>query len=384
MIMQTTKNIGIDARCLEWKRGGVANYLANLLKHLPDLAEGYRFFLYFENRIPSDDFLQRSIFTLRIVRGPRLIKKNTTLSYLFLMSREARKDNLSLFLSTWYCSPFFMGEIRTVVAAWDISYTTHPSHFPFRTRLVTSFLSRKSCKESSGVITCSDYDADQISKYYGVNRGNICVVYLAADDRFNEKLRCEQLAEFRQKYQLPDKFILSFGAIYNRRNVDVIIKSFEKIQNSHPGFGLVVVGKNATNPIIDIGMMMSPLIKQGRGAYIEWMDDLDLPYLYQAAYAYICTSTVDGETIQLKEAMKSGIPVITSPLLERTIGGNGFIIGDPTSITETSEMLARVMAINGEFEQIVNSGIKWNNTINWRTISEKSFFFIASRCGLVQ
>ncbi len=372
-------NIGIDARCLEWQRGGVANYLLNLLKGLPDLVKQSKIFLYFENSIPSDAFLHNSIFQLRIVTGPRLIKINPTLSYLFLMSREAKRDNIDLFFATWYCSPFCMGKIKTVVAAWDISYTTHPSHFPFKASLITSILSKKSCRESEGVITCSEYDARQISKYYGINRDDICVVSLAADDRFNDKLSDEQISSFRLKYNLPGKYILSFGAIYNRRNVDIIIKSFCLIRNRYPEFGLVVVGKNSTHPPIDIPEIISPLISEKRGVYIERIGDAELPYLYQSAYAYICTSTVDGETIQLKEAMKSGIPVITSPLLEQTIGGNGFIINDPTSVEQTSKVLSQIMDLNGEFDELVLSGIRWNNSISWKSITQTTYNFLVTR-----
>ena len=53
------------------------------------------------------------------------------------------------------------------------------------------------------------------------------------------------------------------------------------------------------------------------------------PHFIRPLTSYICTSTVDGEALMLKEAMQSGTPVITSPLLKEAIGGNGLIIDDP-------------------------------------------------------
>ena len=47
--------IGIDARCLEWNRGGVARYLVNVLTDWAlDEDSVHRYVLYFQNKIPDD------------------------------------------------------------------------------------------------------------------------------------------------------------------------------------------------------------------------------------------------------------------------------------------------------------------------------------------
>jgi|GEM_PF-2147904 len=369
-------NIGIDARCLEWQIGGVGKYLINFLKNLPNINTKYKFFLYFDSKIPDYDFLFHESFTLRIVKSPSFLKSRSTLKYLFFTANQVRKDDLDLFFCTWFWSPFFMGKIKKIVAAWDISFTSHPSHFSIRTRYISHFLSKKSCQKAEGVITCSEYDAQQISDFYGVSIDKICVVYLAADDCFDIRESKEQLDAIRRKYDLPNKFILSLGAIYTRRNIDKIIHAFHAIKDAYPDFGLVIVGKNHTQPYIDIIKLLNPLVKQKRAVYLGRIDDEELPSLYQAAYTYICTSTVDGETIQLKEAMKSGVPVITSTLLEKTIGGNGFIIADPTSIEETAAVIKHVINHNGNFEELIKNAVVWNNNISWKKISIKTLKFM--------
>jgi glycosyltransferase involved in cell wall biosynthesis len=123
---------------------------------------------------------------------------------------------------------------------------------------------------------------------------------------------------------------------------------------------------------------MNSLILSGRGVYLPWIEDDHLPYIYQSAYAYICTSTVDGETIQLKEAMKSGIPVVTSALLDRSIGGNGFIINDPTNINETVATFKSLFDYNGQFGDLIESGLEWNKKITWESIADRSLTFILS------
>lgn len=371
--------IGIDARCLEWKRGGVSRYLINILKLWPQLTASHRFVLYFQNYIPDDDFLHHPIFELKLLKGPKVLRSHRILAEQFLMPSQLKSDNLDLFFATWYTAPLLYHSAKTVVAAWDISYSTHPKHYSLVHRISLGYFSRKSCERADGVITCSVFDAEQIEKYYAVSPQNILTVYLAADDRFKQERNHSEIDRVRKKYKLPSRFILSMGVIHNRRNVDVIINSFAQLKNEFQEFSLVVIGRNSTLPYIDIESMMRPMIQQGRALYLPWAEDEDLPALYQAAHTYICTSTVDGETIMLKEAMQSGTPVITSPLLRGTIGGHGLIIEEPQSLSNTIDILRTAMGDDLERNHRIQEGVEWNRQISWERVANETLAFLESR-----
>jgi glycosyltransferase involved in cell wall biosynthesis len=371
--------IGIDARCLEWKRGGVSRYLINMLKLWPQLPSGHRFVLYFQNYIPDDDFLRHPVFELKLIEGPIALRSHRILAEQFLMPSQLRRDNLDLFFATWYTAPLLYRSAKTVVAAWDISYSTHPKHYSWAHRISLGYFSRKSCKRAAGVITCSVFDAAQIEKHYEVPYKKILTVYLAADLRFKPERNQSEIDRVRVKYKLPSLFILSMGVIHNRRNVDVIINSFLHLKDEFPDFSLVVIGRNSTLPYVDIEGMMRPMMEERRAQYHSWFDDEDLPALYQAAHSYICTSTVDGETIMLKEAMQSGTPVITSPLLKGTIGGYGLIIENPESIDNTSNVLRIAMGQDLERDQRIEEGINWSRQISWERAANESLAFLESR-----
>jgi len=125
--------------------------------------------------------------------------------------------------------------------------------------------------------------------------------------------------------------------------------------------------------------MMKEMIEEKRAFYIPWIEDEDLPALYQAAHSYICTSTVDGEALMLKEAMQSGTPVITSPLLKDAIGGNGLIIDDPTNILNTSKILRIAMSDDLLRNKLIKDGKKWTQNITWERVADKILTFLESR-----
>ena len=91
--------IGIDARCLEWSRGGVSRYLVNMLQLWPEMMAQHKFILYFQNKIPEDDFLRHPFYELKLLKGPEFLKSRRIFAEQILMPRQLHKDKLDLFFS---------------------------------------------------------------------------------------------------------------------------------------------------------------------------------------------------------------------------------------------------------------------------------------------
>lgn len=367
--------IGIDSRLLEGMRGGPARYVTNMLKWWPKLSNEHEYTLYFKDCIPSDDFLRQSCFTLKQVRSRInhfLMWENVA------MPTRIRRDKLDLYFSPWYTLPFYFSCPRKVVAAWDISYTTNPEMYDFKSRKYREFFSKRACQKANGVVTCSYFDGEQIEKYYGVEKNKICVVQLAPEDKFKPLNDENELVRIKNKYQLPDKYLLSLGSIYNRRHLDVVIEAFKRIHNDYPDIGLVVIGKNYTVPKVNLRAMLKPLLQSGKSVYIERLDEDDLVAMYNGALWYICMSSCDGETILLKEAMKSGTPVITSPLLQEAVGDNAIIIESPNDLLQVEMGLRLAFSSDSLRTKLSISGLEWVKRFNWKKISEKNLSFFES------
>lgn len=372
--------IGIDARCLCRPRGGVAQILLHLLELWPSMTDRHRYVLYYDGSAPDDECLRHPFFEPRVIRGPRLLTKHPSVSEQVFLPFEIHRDKLDLFFAAYYTGPMVRLSPKLVVGAWDISYTTHPHHYKFRHSRQMSFLSRYACQHAEGVITCSPFDGRQIEQVYGIPKELICVLQLAPDDRFKPLADRQQLESLRQKYSLPERYILSMGVMLNRRNVPVIIDAFKDICGDYADAGLVVAGFNNTAPRVDFEALMKPLVEAGKGVYIPGhVPAEDLLGLYCGAWYYICTSTVDGEALMLKEAMRCGTPVITSPLLEGTVGGNAVILNDPKSISETAEVLRKVFNSYELREQYAAKGLEWVKHLSWHKAAKEALEFLESR-----
>ena len=78
----------------------------------------------------------------------------------------------------------------------------------------------------------------------------------------------------------------------------------------------------------------------------------------------------------LKEAMRCGTPIVTSPLLKETVGGNAVILEDPTDRQQTVQVLERVITDPGLRDQHSKDGLRWINMLSWEKVAEKSLKFI--------
>jgi len=374
----TYTKFGIDARCLEWQRGGVARILITLLQNWLTYDDNIHYILYFQNYIPDDKILYNSKITCKIIPGPNILKNRRIIAEQILFPFILFTDKLDYFFAPWYSAPIFLPNLKLFVGAWDISYSTHPSHYKFFDRLSLSIFSRLACKRANGVLTCSKFDSVQINKFFSVLIEKIHVFRLSADIKFSKPASNYDLQRVKTKFNLPSNFLLSLGVIYSRRNIDIIIDSFEKLNNNGFDLKLVVVGKNATCPFIDIESKVNNSKFPQKIRYIRWIEEEDLLPLYQLAYAYICTSTVDGETILLKEAMMSGLPVISSPLLEEAIGYNCITINDPHNIDETCAAISVVFNNLFNRNELIKRGINYLKTIDHSIESKLVYDFIIS------
>ncbi len=370
--------IGIDAALLEVQRGGVARIVTTMLRLWPEMTNRHRVVLYFEQVVPPDDFLHREMFEHRVVPRPAGLGGTSLLRHHWALPRQAREDRVDLFFSPWYHGPIVNFTPKSIVGIWDISFTTHRHQYPLKEGLRLSLLSRWSARHSSGVVTCSEYDKQQIVKYYGIDADRVCALPLAPDPKFSAPRDPARIEAVRRKYGLPERYILSLGVISNRRQVDVITDGFSGMMAEFPDVGLMVVGRDHTVPRVGIAEHIQPVVEQGRACYLEFAPEDDLIHLYHGAWYYICVSTVDGEATMLKEAMRCRTPVITSPLLEDAVGGRALIVQDPTDRRQMADVFRRAMD-PGARERLAADGLEWARTLSWERVARMSLDFFESR-----
>ncbi len=217
-----------------------------------------------------------------------------------------------------YFDPFFLtlpkkNKTKRIVTVHDLIPIQYKTHFPVGIKgLIKWFIQKKNVKNSDLIITISHsskYDISDILKY---PTDKIYVTYLAADKNFKPITDKEKLKLVKDKYSLPDKFILYVGDINWNKNIPTLVKACQKIN-----IPLVLVGSVFEKSVIEDHPWNKDLIwlKQQKFKNIittGFIPDQDLNIIYNLAFAYCQPSFAEGFGLPLVQAMKANCPVIYS------------------------------------------------------------------------
>ena len=208
------------------------------------------------------------------------------------------------------------------------------------------------------MIAVSEYTKQEIMRYYHTPEDKIDVVYQGCDPVFAQDIDMDKLDKVKDKYQLPDDFVLYVGSIEERKNLMLIAKAMNLVAkeeaNTEKGTKLEncvhVVAVGHRTPYVD--EVQAYLQQQGIEHLFHIYHQVpyeDLPAFYKLASTFAYPSRIEGFGIPLLEAITSGIPAIgcTGSCLEEA-GGPDSIYVDP----DDEQAMANAILITCNNEQL--------------------------------
>ncbi len=183
-------------------------------------------------------------------------------------------------------------------------------------RLYTALVSA-AARGSAHVLTISEASKSDIARGLGIPPERITVTPLAADERYRAEGDRDADRAVREKYNLPDEFVLYLGSFVAHKNVPLLLAAYT--------FVVQAVGENvplvlAGHPPAAWGTARFPDLPAtieglGLGGVVEWtgpIDEADKPALYRLATVFAFPSRLEGFGLGPLEAMASGTPVVAS------------------------------------------------------------------------
>ncbi|HAL62153.1 MAG TPA: glycosyltransferase family 1 protein, partial [Chloroflexi bacterium] len=224
--------VGIDAsRATSPQRTGTENYSLYLIRHLLALnAQRYR--LYFNAAPPPRLFPQSDNWEARVMPFPRLW------THLRLSWEMACRPPDLLFVPA-HVIPLI--HPRSVVTVHDLGYIYYPqAHRPFD-RLYLDLSTRFNASVASQIIADSEATKNDLVREYGVPEERITVVYPGCNlEPVIDETGWERV---RERYHLPDRYILHLGTLHPRKNILRLLEAFQSLAGDFPDLHLVLAGK---------------------------------------------------------------------------------------------------------------------------------------------
>lgn len=225
---------------------------------------------------------------------------------------------------------------------------------------------------SKRVITVSEFEKSNIVDRFGKGvSGKLDAVHNGVSNHFKPLEDLNALGDIRKKYGLPTRYLLFFGSKDPRKNTRRVLDAFSEFSRINPAYGLVLMNyKDA-----DLDELLSDLGNPGLRERIVlpgYVDDPDLPGIYQGAELFLFPSLREGFGIPVIEAMACGTPVITSNTSSMPeVAGDAAHLVDPFDVDSIVNGINKILSDEPYRSQLVDKGFNQKDKFSWRLMAEK-------------
>lgn len=253
-----------------------------------------------------------------------------------------------------------------IVTIHDLSYLVHPECAvpgvaQYLRSAVPPSLARAAVVFADSIATKRD-----LEHYYAVKSNRIEVVYAAVAPRFRP-MSAADTAPVAARYDLPARFVLAGGTLEPRKNYVRLFEAFALAAQQAELPPLVVFGRRGW---LYEDILAAP-VRLGiadRVRFLEFLDDKDLPAVYNLARAFVYPSLYEGFGLPPLEAMACGTPTLVSDAasLPEVVGDAALQVA-PTDVAGMAAQLIRVLTDDDTRATLRTSGPVQAQSFSWTT-----------------
>lgn len=261
--------------------------------------------------------------------------------------------------------------VPTVLTVHDLIYKLYPQ---YHKRLNYWFLNLAMpifCRRASAIIAVSEASRRDIVAHYGVEPNKIHVVYEAAAEHFTPP-DAEDVARVRQKYDLPQQFLIHLSTIEPRKNLSRLVEALRQLRQRRPELKLVLVGSK--------GWLYEDFFDRIRENGLQevvislgWTPDEDLPAVIGAADLAVQPSLYEGFGLPILEHMACGQIVAASNASSHPeIGGEAAVYFDPQDARDMANVIGRLLDDENERRERRHAGLEQAAKFSWQRATRET------------
>ncbi|RKY23359.1 MAG: glycosyltransferase family 1 protein [Planctomycetota bacterium] len=348
--------IAFSARGLSIPSGGVHRFIKSLIPALAKQIDDDELFVFYNDK----KFLGLASDCSEIV-----IKGSNRICWDFvLLPKMLRKLKIDAAIFPKNVVPFFAG-CRCYAVIHDLAYFDRRLNaYPFLDAVYMRTLIPQSVRRAAGVFAVSENTKKDIIRYTGCDPQKITVTYLAADKIYRPVNNSEQLQNVKQKYAIPQKFIMYVGSLSPRKNINRLLEAFSIIRDRIPHH-LVLTGSKSWKDS-SVYRTMRRLNLSDRIKKLGYVENEDMPVLYNLADAYVYPSLYEGFGLPILEAMQCGCPVVASNATSiPEVAGDAAIFVNPLDIDALADAIYNVLTDDQLRRKLISSGFRQAEKFSW-------------------
>jgi glycosyltransferase involved in cell wall biosynthesis len=388
-------HVGIDYTAAAWQGAGIGRYTRELVRAIVDHGSDFRYTLFYAagGIAPGNPYVAE----LR-----RMSEARPNLRAIPIPLSPRRLTQIWQRLRVPWPVEFFTGRLdllhapdfvlpptraRTLLTIHDLAFLRRPECFvPSMVRYLSAAVPR-GLRRADAVLADSEATRQDLHSLLAIDPAKVAVVYPGVSPRF-QPLPPEQTEPVRHRLGLPQRFVLFVSTLEPRKNVPRLVEAFGRLVEMRAR-GLGIDPANLQSPLADLSLVLAgrrgwlyndifaTIERLGlaeRVRVLDFVDDNDLPSLYNLAWAFAYPSLYEGFGLPALEAIACGTPVVTArnSSLPEVVGGDAddsdppaAVLVDAEDVGSIAEGLARVVADQPLRARLRKAGLARARRFSW-------------------
>jgi len=343
--------IGIDVSMIDESKAGIGYYAYSLIDALAQIDTVNQYYLFTFNKLNLSDLKLSPNFEVIEVEGKGNLK------WMLACLPKIRSLKLDQFLSPsnlfWGC---VLKNCTTVIH--DIAQILHPEFFYKKGNLFYRIELSLLLRRTGVIITPSKAVKQEIISNYKKIKSKIFTVTEGLHGWTLEEPNIQKQSEIKNKYVLPEKYLLTVGTLEPRKNLIGVIGGFKEFLKGFPEYKLVIVGKKGWF-YDEIFKFVTANQMEDKIIFLGYVPDTDLSAIYDLSAFVVSLSFYEGFGLPLIEANARNKAILASNIeVYRELEISGSYIDLKSNTTHIAE--------------------KMENLLNFEFVKKENFFDIYS------
>jgi glycosyltransferase involved in cell wall biosynthesis len=228
-------------------------------------------------------------------------------------------------------------------------------------------------QRADAIVAPSEATARDVTRRLRIPRDRVHVIPEAVDVSFDPPSREEGRRVARDRFGVPERYVLYVGQFDPRKNMDGLLAAFARAAADDRDLRLVIAG--------DLGKLASHLhgalertrAPRDRVIVTGFVDDATLAALYAGAECLLHAALLEGFGLTPLEALEAGTPVVgyDAGAVEEVVGDAGVLV-DPSEPDALGEALVNVLRSESFAAQLRERAKPRAAMFSWDTAAERT------------
>jgi glycosyltransferase involved in cell wall biosynthesis len=226
-------------------------------------------------------------------------------------------------------------------------------------------------RTADAIITSSDYEKEQIERVFPGETDHVQRIYYGIAERFRPVTDDATHRRVRERYDLPDEYILFLGNTAPKKNTPTVLRAYVEYHDAADDPLPLVVAD------YDRSHVRAHLRDFGRRDLLDafqtpgYIAHEDMAAVYSLASLFLYPSLRESFGMPSLEAMACGTPVITSTISSMPeINGDAALKVDPRDPSAIADATQRVLGHPDLQDDLRERGLKRSAQFSWTNTAE--------------